>query len=71
VDVATAVRFDGFKLDGLPPGDNIFIAPPLAALSCVSPLLWVDCNDMLPLIALPLGMRLRIPTTYACLFLFW
>jgi hypothetical protein len=71
VDVAAAFYFGGFKLNGLPPGDNIFIAPPLTAPSCVSPLLRVDHNGMLPLIALSLGMRPRICTTYACPFLFW
>jgi hypothetical protein len=53
--VAAAFRFDGFKLDGLPPGDDIFIAPLLAAPSCVSPLLPVDHNSMLSLIASPWG----------------
>jgi hypothetical protein len=69
--VAAAFCFDGFKLHGLPLEDNIFIAPPFAAPSCVSPLLWVDRNGILPLIALPSGMRPHVHTTYACLFLFW
>jgi hypothetical protein len=71
VGVAAAFHFDCFMLDGLPPGDNIFIAPPLAAPSCVFALLWVDRNGMMPLIALPLEMRPHTCTTYACLFLFW
>jgi hypothetical protein len=55
VGVMAAFCFNGLKLDGLPPGDSIFIAPFLDAPSCVFSLLWEDHVGMLPLIALPFG----------------
>jgi hypothetical protein len=65
-----AFCFDGLKLDELHQGDNIFFVPPLAVPSCVFPLLWVDCDGMLPLIPLPSGMKPRVSNSVALLSLF-
>jgi hypothetical protein len=71
VGVVAAICFGGLKLNGLLPGESIFVVPPLDASLCALPLLWEDCIGMLPLIALPLGMEQCICTSYACPFLFW
>jgi hypothetical protein len=69
VSVVAVFCFNALKLDGLPPGDNIFVAPLLDAPSCAFTLLWVDRVGMLLGVALPLGDWAAHYYSFAFLFL--